>query len=130
MRRRDILKAAAGATIVTAFSQNRPADVILRNGKIIALDRNNTLAESIAIAGERILAVGPNAAMAALTAPATRTIDLRGKTVIPGLIDSHAHMDREGLKTVFRHSGVSVRSATFRIGSPSSLATKHPANGS
>jgi predicted amidohydrolase YtcJ len=101
MRRRDILKAAAGATIAMAFGQSRSADVILRNGKIITLDRSSAIAESIAIAGDRILAVGSNAAMAAFTAPATRTIDLRGKTVIPGLIDGHAHMDREGLKTVF-----------------------------
>jgi predicted amidohydrolase YtcJ len=55
--------------------------------------------------------------MAALTAPATRTIDLRGKTVIPGLIDSHAHMDREGLKTVFPSLGRvrSIRDIQDRI---------------
>ena len=117
MRRRDILKAAAGATIATAFGQNRPADVVLRNGKIITLDRNSTITESIAVAGDRIVAVGPGAAMAAFTAPTTRTIDLRGKTVIPGLIDGHAHMDREGLKTVFPSLGRvrSIRDIRDRI---------------
>jgi predicted amidohydrolase YtcJ len=117
MRRRDILKAAAGATIATAFGQSRSADVVLRNGKIITLDRRSSIAESIAIAGDRILAVGSNAAMAPFTAPATRTIDLRRKTVIPGLIDGHAHMDREGLKTVFPSLGRvrSIRDIQDRI---------------
>ena len=117
MRRRDILKAAAGASITTAFGQNRPADFVLRNGKIITLDRSSTIAEAIAVAADRIAAVGPNAAMAAFTAPSTRTIDLRGKTVIPGLIDSHAHMDREGLKTVFPSLGRvrSIRDIQNRI---------------
>ena len=105
MRRRDILKAAAGATIATAWAQNRSADLVLHNGKIVTLDRNSTIAESIAIARDRIVAVGSNAAIAAFSAPSTRAIDLRGKTVIPGLIDSHAHMDREGLKTVFPSLG-------------------------
>ena len=105
VRRRDFLKVAVGTTIATALRPQRPADFVLRNGKIITLDRNSTIADSIAIAGDRIAAVGPNAAMAAFTAPATRTIDLRGKTVVPGLIDGHAHMDREGLKNVFPSLG-------------------------
>src|SRR5207244_8570266 len=71
MRRRDILKAAAGATVATAFGQNRPADVVLRNGKIITLDRSSTIAQSIAIAGDRVVAVGPHAPVAAVPGPAT-----------------------------------------------------------
>ena len=102
VRRRDFLKAAVGTTIATALRPQRPADFVFRNGKIITLDRNSTIADSIAIAGDRIVAIGPNASMAAFTAPATSTVDLRGKTVIPGLIDGHAHMDREGLDDVIR----------------------------
>src|SRR2546425_419219 len=116
LRRRDFLKAAAGTTVASALGPNlmgqtngqtvrRPADFVFRNGKVITLDRDSTIADSIAIAGDRIVAVGPNAAMAAFTAPATRNVDLRGKTVIPGLIDGHAHMDREGLKNVFPSLG-------------------------
>ena len=61
-----------------------PADLVLQNGKVITVDGAFTIAQAIAIAGERIVAVGPDAAMAAHTGPATRIIDLNGKTVIPG----------------------------------------------
>jgi len=122
VRRRDVLKTAAGMAVAAALGpkltgQARPADIVLRNGKIITLDRSSRIVDSIAIAGDRILAVGPNAAMAAFTVSTTRTIDLRGKAVIPGLIDGHAHMDREGLKTVFPSLGRvrSIRDIQDRI---------------
>src|SRR5262245_42594326 len=111
LRRREILK-GAGTTIAAAVGSGfasqanaqatvtRPADLVLKNGKIINVDRNFTIAQSIAIAGDRILAVGADTAMTAYTAPSTRIVDLRGKAAMPGLIDGHAHMDREGLKSV------------------------------
>ena len=77
------------------------AEVVLRNAHIITVDARNSIAESIAIAGDKILAVGPDAAMAAHTAPATRVFDLKDRTIMPGLIDGHAHMDREALRNVF-----------------------------
>jgi predicted amidohydrolase YtcJ len=94
-----------------------PADTILKNGKIITVDPSFTIAQAVAVAGERILAVGPDAAMAAHTAPWTRVLDLKGRTVIPGLIDGHAHMDREGLKTVYPALGRvrSIRDIQDRI---------------
>jgi predicted amidohydrolase YtcJ len=135
LRRRDVLAGAAGTAMATTLATLadradaqaqaqvpaspvvRPADLVLRNGKIITVDRAFTIADSIAIAGDRIVAVGPQAAMAAVTAPATRTIDLQGKTVVPGLIDGHAHMDREGLKHVFPALGPvrSIRDIQDRI---------------
>jgi len=87
------------------FSTARPADVILKNAKVITVDANFSIAQAIAIAGERIVAVAEDAAMAAHAAPATRIIDLKGKSVIPGLIDGHAHMDREGLKSIYPSLG-------------------------
>ena len=65
----------------------RSADTILRNGKIVTVDSAFTIAQSIAIAGDRIAAVGPNDAVAARAGPATRVVDLKGKTVVPGLND-------------------------------------------
>jgi predicted amidohydrolase YtcJ len=81
------------------------ADLVLNNGKIITVDSAFTIAQAIAIAGDRILAVGPDAAMVPHTGPATRIIDLNGKTVIPGITDGHAHLDREALRSVFPSLG-------------------------
>src|SRR5258708_14047461 len=70
------------------------ADLILRNGKVATVDDRFTITQAIAIKGERIVATGSDRDIAKLAGPATRTIDLKGKTVIPGLIDNHAHFMR------------------------------------
>jgi predicted amidohydrolase YtcJ len=95
----------------------RPADTILRNGKVVTVDSAFTIAQSVAVAGDRIIAVGPDDAMAAHAAPSTRIVDLNGRTVVPGLIDGHAHMDREALRSVFPSLGRvrSIRDIQDRI---------------
>jgi predicted amidohydrolase YtcJ len=72
--------------------------LILCNGKIITINARFEIAQSIALSVERIEAVGSNADIAPLIDAHARVTDLNGRTVIPGLIDAHAHMDREGLK--------------------------------
>ena len=67
------------------------ADLIIRNGKIVTVDPQFHIADSIAIRGDRILAAGSHGEIARLAGPATREIDLKGRTVLPGLIDSHVH---------------------------------------
>jgi predicted amidohydrolase YtcJ len=81
------------------------ADIVLKNGKVITVDPTFTIASAIAVAGDRILAVGPNEAMAAHTGPRTRIVDLHNRAVIPGITDGHAHMDREGLRNIFPSLG-------------------------
>ncbi|PYN61798.1 MAG: amidohydrolase, partial [Candidatus Rokuibacteriota bacterium] len=76
------------------------ADLILHGGKVLTLDPAFRVAEAVAIAGDRVAAVGASAELLALAAPNTRRVDLRGRAVVPGLVDAHAHMDREGLKAV------------------------------
>lgn len=68
-----------------------PADLILTGGKILTVDNNFTIASAMAIRGERIVAVGSDEQINRLAGPNTRRIDLGGKTVLPGLIDSHTH---------------------------------------
>jgi predicted amidohydrolase YtcJ len=77
------------------------ADLVLHGGRVITLDARSTVAEAIAIAGDRILAVGRDADIRALAGPAARVVDLGGRAVVPGLIDAHAHLDREGLKAAY-----------------------------
>src|SRR5882724_2592178 len=72
------------------------ADLILRNGEIITFDPQQPRASALAIAGGRIAAVGAGAED--LRGSATRVVDLQGRCVIPGINDTHAHMEREGLK--------------------------------
>jgi hypothetical protein len=76
------------------------ADMVLHNGRILTMDNNDSVHQTVAIRGSRILAVGSDADLQALTGPETNTLDLHGHTVIPGIIDTHAHMDREGLKNL------------------------------
>ena len=70
------------------------ADLVLTNAKIVTVDDRFTIAEALAVKGERILAVGRVSEIEKLKGPATRTIDLGRRTVIPGLIDNHAHYMR------------------------------------
>lgn len=70
------------------------ADIVLHNGKIVTVDDRFTIGQAIAVKGERVMAVGTNQEIAKLAGAGTRKIDLKGKTVIPGLIDNHAHFMR------------------------------------
>ncbi|MGH7875029.1 MAG: amidohydrolase [Candidatus Binatia bacterium] len=74
-----------------------PADLILRNGKIVTVDRNFSIKEAVAVRGGRVIAVGSDRDVRPLTGHATRVIDLGGRTVIPGLIDAQIHATEAGL---------------------------------
>jgi len=80
--------------------QNLPPEVlaypemVLYNGQILTVDDSFTIAEAVAVRGEKFLALGTNQRIRAMAGPETRQIDLRGKTVIPGFIDTHYHFNR------------------------------------
>ena len=66
-------------------------DLILHRGKIVTVNKAFEIAEAVAVKGERIVAVGRDADILRLKGSNTRVVDLQGKTVLPGLIDSHVH---------------------------------------
>lgn len=67
------------------------ADLILHNGKVVTVDAKFSVQQAVAIAGGRILRVGTNADVLATKGARTELVDLQGKMVLPGLIDSHVH---------------------------------------
>jgi predicted amidohydrolase YtcJ len=88
--------AVAVAAAAVVAQQQAAADTILTNGKIITVDDRFSIAEAVAIRGDRFVAVGTNQDINKLAGPSTRRVDLRGRAVVPGLIDNHAHFQEEG----------------------------------
>ena len=85
----------AFALATSALAQ--PADLVLRGGRVITVDKDWRIAQAIAIRDGRFLAVGDDAAIAGHIGPNTQVVELAGKTVVPGLIDSHLHQLSAGL---------------------------------
>jgi hypothetical protein len=73
------------------------ADLILRNGRFTTLDRGNPIASAVAISDGIFTAVGHDDAVMTVAGPDTRVVDLKGRRVLPGLIDNHLHIIRGGL---------------------------------
>src|SRR5688500_15759874 len=133
MRRRTLnvavgaLLASAAATVMLRARQPEPppspeasarqATLVLSDSKIIAVDERFTNAQAVAIRGDRIVAVGTNQEIGQLAGPNTRRIDLRGRAVIPGLIDNHMHLLRAGVtwQREVRWDGVDSRTHALEM---------------
>jgi predicted amidohydrolase YtcJ len=68
------------------------ADLIVTNARVLTMDTENTLAEAVALAGDRILAVGDRKSVESLAGQGTRIIDAKGRTLLPGFVESHMHL--------------------------------------
>jgi predicted amidohydrolase YtcJ len=92
------MKAALAVLVaVLALAQSTGApDLILHNARIYTVDARGSVAEAIAIRGDRIARVGTNNEILPLRGSATRVIDVRGRTIVPGLQDSHGHVTALG----------------------------------
>ena len=84
------------ACLSLCVSHSFAADTILYNGKIITVDENFSIAQALAISDGRVLQVGENRKIKKLAEPTTTLVDLGGKTVVPGFIDTHPHMIHVG----------------------------------
>jgi predicted amidohydrolase YtcJ len=73
------------------------ADTLLHGGNVVTVDDASPRAAAVAILGGRILHVGPDQEVLDLAGSGTRRIDLRGATVVPGMIDNHTHQLLAGL---------------------------------
>jgi predicted amidohydrolase YtcJ len=94
----------SGALVILALGTGLPVslqaspDILLVNGRIFTSGGTSSMAQALAIDGGRIAATGSDEEMRKFAGAATRTIDLGGRTVIPGLIDSHIHAIRAGFR--------------------------------
>src|SRR5467141_3912712 len=88
---------AVGALVLALPAWPQSADTILVNGKILTVDSQFSTREAIAIRDTKIMSVGSTVEVRKLAGTDTRVIDLQGRTVIPGLIDSHMHAIRAAL---------------------------------
>jgi predicted amidohydrolase YtcJ len=77
------------------------------NGDIVSMDFGNRRCQALAVAGDRILALGSNDEIKAMATPGAKTVDLKGKTVLPGFVDPHGHFF---LSCYFNHFMVNLNS--------------------
>ena len=86
-----VLCSVIGVPLFAADSSG-PPDTVLFNGKVFTADASHPHVQGLAIRGDRIIATGESASVRALSGPHTRSIDLGGHTVIPGINDAHQHL--------------------------------------
>ena len=98
-----------------------PADIVYTNGTVLTMDDNLPTAEAVAVKDGRIVAVGPEAEVLEMAGDSTERIDLEGKTMLPGFVDSHGHA-----------FGIGLQVFTFRVftlkttGHPQSMYSRYP----
>jgi predicted amidohydrolase YtcJ len=110
-----VIALAMAVVAAPAVTHAQVPDTVFVNGKIITVDDRFSIAQALAIRGGRIAKVGTSAEIDALKGPATRVIDLNGRTVIPGLIDNHAHWVRAAEHDELRFDGVTSRQRAIEM---------------
>jgi len=86
-----VLATILALTHCASSPESPVADLILHNARVITVDQGFSIVQAVAVAGDRIIAVGDDATVRSRAGAGTRQIDLRGRAVIPGLMDNHLH---------------------------------------
>ena len=84
------LAARAGGQAVT------PADLVLTNGRVVTVEESAPEAQAVAVAGDRIVALGTSAEIQRYVGPKTDVIDVKGQLVLPGFVEGHGHFTGVG----------------------------------
>jgi predicted amidohydrolase YtcJ len=110
-----LLAAIFLAVVGSAVCAAEKANIILVNGRIVTVNDRFSVAQGVAIRGQRVVAVGRNGDVLELQGSGTRIIDLKKRMVIPGLIDNHAHFIRAPEHDEMRLDGVTSRKKVFAL---------------
>ena len=102
MINRSLWLALTLSTLGLSIAAAQEADLILHHGKIVTVDKDFTIRQALAVKGDRLIRVGANEEVLKTQGASTVLIDLQGKMVLPGLIDSHSH-PTDACMTEFDH---------------------------
>jgi hypothetical protein len=117
-----VLGAALGGVAAVA----QPPDLVLLDGKVVTVDAQSSVHDAVAIRDGRILGLGTSAEMRALAGSTTTVVELGGRTVIPGLIDSHLHAIRAALSFSTEVNWIGARSLREALARISAAARRMP----
>ena len=116
MYQRQILIAVIAIVMsISVGSAQQTADTVLYNGKILTVDSDFSTAQAVAVRGNRIAAVGTNDEVLRLAGPNTLRIDLKGKTMIPGFINTHVHLEAFGNSSGYAREMGSLKTREFAV---------------
>jgi predicted amidohydrolase YtcJ len=103
--------------LLTTVAAQQNATLIIQNANIITLDDQQPAAQAVAISNDKIIAVGNNAEILKYKTATTKVVDAKGRTLIPGLFDSHLHVIRGGrfYNTELRWEGVKTLSRALTM---------------
>ena len=126
MTRRAMVVAGLLAASIAVAAEAQPPDLVLLGGKIVTVDAESSVREALAIRDGKILSLGSTAEMRRLAGPETRVVELGGRTVIPGLIDSHLHAVRAALSFSTEVNWIGARSLREALARISAAAQRRP----